>query len=360
MRKCRECDFPKKFAKFFDWRSDGTIVSTDRTKTRSQITFLEAAELDGLFTDLSGTIGMNIDRFLIQAQKNIGKALYANLPIRHMKRVPTTRWLRPQWLARLLVSAIATDIAGLGDGRVRLDSYEAGKTLVLRFRNAIIAPILTGSAAGIYESIEEMPSAHVEYGFEASELVIRLSHGTATEVEETGRLYLDEIKPGNGPVSYERCCQCNVPLEAARAFKWDIEHGIITNITTGQRDVVFAVQSLNAILRELTSEIGEELTQLVYDHQKAYTGRALADARVEEPGAFVEDRLKDMALRGLGYPTASEFSGNELSVEIGNAYNQVLYAAKLAAAFEKATGGASAIEWRTKEPDKGAYVIREV
>jgi hypothetical protein len=357
MRKCRDCDFPRKFARFFDWRSDGTIISTDRTKTRSQITLLEAGEIESLFADLSGTIGINVDRFLIQAQKNIGKAIYANLPIRHMKRVPASRFFRPQWLARLLVKVIAGDIAGLGDGRVSLERYVAGEAMVLRFADPVVPPLLVGSAAGIYESIEEMPIALVDYRIESSgDLVIDLSHGTDSPGGQE-RLYLEDIRPGEGPVSYDRCLDCGVPRMAARTFSWDIDRGIIRNRRTGGRDVVVAVQSVNAILRELEAELGEEIPRLVYEHQRAVTLKRLEGAEAGEAAEFLDGFLADMALRGLGYPTAFTFTGSDLMVEISNAYNQVLYAAKLAAALEKVTGTPSLIEWKRREQYAGEFTI---
>ena len=356
MRKCRDCDFPKKFAKFFDWRSDGTIVSTDRTRTRSQITFLEAGELEGLFKDLTETIGIDIDRIFIQAQKDIGKALYANLPIRHMKRVPNNRFVRPQFFARLLVSLIRADIAGLGDGIVSLDDYVAGVTLAVRFKNPVVYPLLVGSAAGIYESIEDMPSSQVTYGLEGGDLVIRLTHGTEAPADRE-RLYLDEVKEGSGPLRYDRCADCGVPLDAAKTFEWDIKRGIIRNRRTGRRDVVVAVQSVNALLRELENELGEDVPQLVYDHQKALSAKKLEGVDVGEPAAFLERRPREMALRGLGYPSVFEFDGASLSVEMKNAYNQELYAAKLAAALEKATGKPSTIEWSKREPGLSTYRI---
>jgi hypothetical protein len=357
MRQCRDCDFPKKFADFFDWRSDGTIISTDRTKTRSQITFLEAGELDSLFADLSDTIGINADRFLIQAQKGIGKAIYANLPIRHIKRVPNNRVFRPQCLAVLLVKAIASDIAGLGDGRVSLDRYVAGETMVVRFANPVVIPLLTGSAAGIYESTEEMPGSDVDYGIEAGgDLVIRLTHGAGSP-EEQERLYLEEIRPGDGPLRYERCLGCGVPVTAARTFAWDLEQGIIWNRRTGERDVVVAVQSVNAILRELETELGEDVARLVYDHQKAVSLKQLSAADVGEQARFLDAFLIDMALRGLGYPKEFTLTGKSVEVEIENAYNPVLYAAKLAAALEKVTGRTSDIAWEKREPYQSAFKI---
>ena len=356
MRQCRDCDFPRKFARYFDWRSDGTIISTDSTRTRSQITFLEAGVLEDLLADLSGTIGFDIDRLVIQAQKNIGKAIYANLPIRHMKRVPATRFTRPQWLARLLVKAIANDIAGLGDGRVSLDRYVAGETLVIRFRNPVVGALLVGSLAGIYESIEDMPSSEVEYHTEGGDLVVSLKHGQADAVADD-RFRLEEIREGEGPLRWQRCLGCSVPMEAARTWQWDIDRGVINNRHTGARDVVVAVQSVNAILRELESELGEDVPKLVYDHQKAVSSKKLTGEPPAEAAAYLEERLMEMALRGMGYPAEFQFTGSAVTVEIGNAYNQVLYAAELAADLEKITGASSDIEWRKREPYEASYSI---
>jgi len=44
MRECGKCGFPRRVARFFEWRNDGTIISTDRAHTQSQITFLEPGD----------------------------------------------------------------------------------------------------------------------------------------------------------------------------------------------------------------------------------------------------------------------------------------------------------------------------
>jgi len=354
MRSCKNCDFPLKFARYFDWRSDGTIISTDRTKVLSRITIQEAGEFEGLFSDLSNTLGMSIDRFLIQAQKNIGKALYANLPIRHMKRVPAG--LRPEVVARQLVKLIAPEIAGLGDGIVSLDSYKAGEYLSVRFRNPVVIPLLVGSLVGIYESIEDMPSAEYEYGIEDGDLVVRLSHGTAKAGEEQ-RLYLEKVVPGDGAWTYERCPGCNVPMAAARTFEWDVKRGIMRNRVTGEREVIVAVESVNAFLRELEKELGEEIVDLVYNHVKKFTKQRIRKSGQLDTEAGWELRLFEMALRGFGYPTKFERGNGSLTVEIDDAYNGDFYAAKLAAALETATGNESSIEWILRDGNKGSYVI---
>jgi hypothetical protein len=75
MRRCSKCGFPHKVARYFEWRNDGTIISSDRVNTRAQITFLQLGELEKLFEALSAAIDVPIDPFMIQAQKNIGKAM---------------------------------------------------------------------------------------------------------------------------------------------------------------------------------------------------------------------------------------------------------------------------------------------
>jgi hypothetical protein len=232
----------------------------------------------------------------------------------------------------------------------------AGETLVIRFRNPVVAALLVGSLTGIYESIEDMPGSEVEYRTDDGDLVVSLTHGQAAAVAEE-RFYLEEIREGEGPLRWQRCLACGVPLEAARTWQWDIDAGIIKNRRTGARDVVVAVQSVNAILRELESELGEDVPKLVYDHQKAVSLKKLTGKPPQEAAAYLEERLMEMALRGMGYPAEFQFTGSAVSVEIGNAYNQMLYAAQLSADLESVTGASSEIEWRRREPYAASYSI---
>jgi len=64
-----------------------------------------------------------------------------------------------------------------------------------------------------------------------------------------------------------------------------------------------------------------------------------------------------MALRGLGYPDRFDVNGKKLSVEIRTAYNQDLYAARLAAGLETVTGGETRIEWDIRERHHGRYTV---
>ena len=354
MRECSSCGIPRMFTRFFEWRSNGTLIGTGRA--RFPVTLIESGEFENLFDGLSSTIGTSIDRFMIQAQKDMGKALYDRLPIRHLKLVPANRFTRPQWLAKLTISIVSRNISIFGDGRVSLDHYQVGESAVIRLKNYCLVPMLVGSAMGVYEALEEMPDSEADFSIEEGDLVIRLTHAAEKPVSES-RLHLETVRPGTGPLSYRRCARCDAPLLAAQTFSWDLGEGIITNRETGARDVILSVPSVNAVFRELEKEIGEEMAELIFDTQRKLTAQRLESVNVEDPEVFWERYLTEMGLRGLGYPRLFEVKGDSISVEMQNAYNQDLYAARLAGALERITGQKSAIVWEKREPSSATYSI---
>lgn len=361
MRVCRECGFPRTFSRFFEWRSDGTIIGRDLARNESQISFLPCGELERVFDSLSETIGLSVDRFLTQAEKNVGKAFFANTPLKVLRHAPHNRHVRPEFVARAMVRLVRFYVAGLGFGIISVDSYRGGDSMVLRFRNPCFAARLVGTSLGIYESVEKMPSAAYECSIQDGDLVISMSHSDEPQesLSET-RLYLERVQPGIGPLEYERCGRCGVPLEAAGSFAWNIEEGIIFNRHTREREVVGAVQSVNAMMRELELELGEEVLQVIFDAQKALELERLGAVEAPLADVFWKGYLEDLGLRGLGYPLHFERRDGGVNVEIENPYNQVLYAAKIAAALEKISGNSTRIDWEKRYRDHGVYTIDEI
>ena len=357
MRRCSQCGFPRRFSKFLEWHSDGTLIGSVRP--RIPIMFLEVDEWDTIYDELALTIGAPIEHIVVGAQKHIGmdlydmvKSLYWNI---NAKRVPNTRLLRPQWLAKLLIWGMGNDLAGLGAGRANLESYLPGDHLTLRFKNPCLHLMVVGNCQGIYESVEKMPGSRAGFKFDGDDLIVYLTPAEENAVSED-RLYLEEAVGGTGPLEFQRCPRCGVPLDAAKRLVWHIDRGEIINPETGKRDDMMAVQSLNAILRELERELGEEVIEIVYRAQKWYSLSRLQEVKRPE-GDFWQDYLTRMALRGLGYPEKFDVSDNAISVVIKNAYNQDLYAARIAAGFEMLTGGGSDIEWVSRERENGEYRV---
>lgn len=354
MRTCSSCGIPRAFNHFLEWRSDGTLIGKGRF--RFPTAFLESGEFEDLIEGVSDSLGIPVDRFVIQAQKDMGKAFYERLPVRHLKRVPSKRYLRPEWIAKLVIGLAGRDAATLGIGRVALERYRAGESVELRWRNYCLIPMLVGSAMGVYEVLEEMPSSKADYSVEGDDLVIRMSHAADRPASES-RLHMEGVVPGAGPVSYDRCAGCGSPLLASETFSWDVNRGVITNRKTGAREFVASVPAVSAVLRELEKEIGEGLPRLVFDIQKKLAARKLEGVDAGDRGAFWEGYLSEMALRGFGYPGTFEIKDDSVYVEIHNAYNQILYAARLAGALERITGGETAISWDKREPFDAVYTI---
>lgn len=358
MRQCRQCGFPRRLARFLEWHSDGTVIGSVRP--RIPVMFLQVAEWETIFEDLANAIGVPVDHIVIEAQKNIGKDLYGMVRSVYfninLRRIPNNPFFRPQWLTKFIVWGMRRDLSRLGAGRPRVIRYRAGKTMVLGFRDPCMVPMMVGNCLGIYESVEKMPGSQAEYGMENGDLIIRMSHATE-KPESEERLYLEEVEAGTGPLSYDRCPRCGIPLPISGALEWDIGRGIIRNRINGEREGMISVQSVNAILRELEKELGTEVIQMLYQAQKRYSGKDLSDRTFEGSGDFWDRYLTNMALRGLGYPEEFERTGDSVSVDIKTAYNQDLYAAKLAAGLEKMTGRESRIEWESRESHHGRYTI---
>jgi len=142
MKQCGECGFPVRFASLFEWRGDGTILMKQRGGALLQIALLDADELQGLFDSLSETIGFSVDHILVEAQRRVGKAIYANRPIPFLKLVPHSRLTRPQWAIKTAIDVLGRDIRAIGFGVVHVDSYRAGDHLALHVDNACLAPRL--------------------------------------------------------------------------------------------------------------------------------------------------------------------------------------------------------------------------
>lgn len=356
MKKCGECGFPGRFAGLFEWRADGTILMKQRGAVL-QLALLDADELQGLFDSLSVTIGFSVDHILVEAQRRVGKAIYANRPIPLIEHVPHSRFTRPEWLIKPAVQVLARDIAAIGFGVVKIESYRAGDHLSLRIDNACLAPRLVGSFLGAVEVVEGLPMK-ADYRMEGDTLRIDISRSEERDLAEE-RFYLEEAAPARGSLDYDRCGRCGAPLKVARMIDWDRVRGRIIDRASGHRDVMFAVQSLNALQRELEAELGARVRDIMYRSQLDISRQSPGGTPVDMRGTFWDGYLLGMALRGMGYPDSFESGEGSISVRISNAYNETLYAARVAAALEARTGKPSEITWGEREKETMAFKITE-
>ncbi len=355
MRTCARCGFPRHYSRFLEWHGDGTI--TGSVGPRIPLLFMETEEWEAITGELARTLGLPVDHIVIDAQKQIGKDLYEmfkDVYRFNIKSIPNSRLLRPQWAAKLFIRALRRDISGIGNGSVRVDEYRAGRKLTVRFENPCLDPVVVGNCLGLYEGLEKMPGSKAEYHLEGGDLVVELSH-SANAADAERRLYLEEVEPSGGSLRFEKCEDCGVPRAMGSSLSWDIARGTITNPLTGRRYAMAAVQAVYAIMRELERELGVEIVEIMYNAQKRYSLNQLPP--VASPDGFWDGYLTEMALHGYGYPVKFDASKDSVSVEIHNSYDHDLYAAKVAAGFEKTTGGGSRIDWESREKHRAKYTI---
>ncbi|MDD5747579.1 MAG: hypothetical protein PHP64_00760 [Actinomycetota bacterium] len=357
MLRCKICGFPRRYSSVFEWQGDGTILASQRL--RMPLMFLEVNEWDFIFNELTSKVGSPVEHILIEAQKNVGKTiyeiargLYMNIDV---KRIPS--FLKLQFLAKLLIWSVRNYVAAMGAGSIGLVSYKAGESATLSFINPCLIPMVVGNCLGIYECVEEMPGSSAEYKVEGGTLYVRMSHAEESRVSAE-RLYLEEPSSGEGKLTFEKC-RCGVPERISQSFIWNLEAGEIRNKKTGMREGMVAVQSMNAILRELAHELGEEVLDMLYDSQKQYSRQKLESKKAETANhhSFWNEYLSEMGARGFGYPVSFQTTESSVSVEIKSAYNQILYAAKIAGAVEALTDRNSNITWGENEPSYGKYTI---
>ncbi|MBU1671799.1 MAG: hypothetical protein KKF41_02425 [Actinobacteria bacterium] len=355
MKQCAECGFPARFADFFEWRGDGTIVMKQRG-VLLQIALLDADELQSLFDSVSEEIGVSVDHTLVEAQRRVGKAIYAIRPIPLIDHIPHNRLTRPQWAIKAIIDRVGRDLAAIGFGVVRVQTYRAGENMSLRVENACLAPRLVGSFLGAVEVVEGVPMK-ADYRLDGDTLTIDVSRSDEpdTEVE---RFYLEQVRPAGMSLDYDRCSRCGAPLKIARMIDWDQARGRIIDRNTGHRDVMFAVQSLNALQRELEAELGASVAEIMYRAQVEISRQSPGGSPVDMRGSFWDGFFLGMALRGMGHPDSFESDEGGISVKISNAYNDTLFAARVAAACEARTGKPGELTWGDREKETVSFTVR--
>lgn len=126
-------------------------------------------------------------------------------------------------------------------------------------------------------------------------------------------------------------------------FTWDASQGKIIDKTTGEWIIYINVEGLNTILRELESELGEEIPRMVARHSFEVYRRLAFDS-----SSCFRD-LSFMKVRGFGVPDKDSPSREELEkgVTVRNSFNAPLVAGMVAAVCG---GDGEAFEWDTPEP----------
>jgi len=356
--RCPSCHVPLFIGKELWWGDDGVIHLARSPHNR--MVLYESNIIDNLFRGVEEIIGLSIEHIVIESRR------------REVRKY--IEGVFPAWMRRPLVALNETlsGVPVLG-GMAALARRSLGKALAGRvfevgrvygYGDARLGPLWEeGDVHPWRSTVVRRPYSVLFFAAECLASVEAFEgreHRVVYRQLEDG-VYLFEVRPGEHPVAlrerlerrryplkpgdvhYERCPECGVPREVAR-LDWDLERGIITDPESGRRMALFGPHAVDAVLRDLEAELGEEVPAAVVEAQRRYVKSRAGGENWRRRGTTF---LRMGALRGLGYVARFEADEKRLSVTIHNACMPYLSVGMAQALYETAMGrDRSEAHWR--------------
>lgn len=338
MLRCRGCGVPRLFKLSNKWTDDGILLSMPRGLLRLIMT--EREHMVEIFLGIEEKLGFPIDRIIVEAKRKD-----AWLYVQDVMPPLVGKLLRLPPLRRFAYLAMIKQAALIGLGKVKLLEHRNGERLVGRIDPVYYHALFSGDAWGAFENFEGL-RARLEYGFFGNELFINIT--AAPDEPEEERLQMRETPTVAARAGYERCRVCGLPMELSD-FRWEPQTGRMFDGRTGEWFFIQGTRALDAVLRELEYELGEEIPGLVTE----LTWKFFRRLKGEHPELFGD--LGFMKLRGIGVPEIENPTLEELAagVDIRNGFNGPILAGMVAAVC-----GGDDPSWSWEVPSDGIIRVR--
>jgi hypothetical protein len=326
---CPGCGVPLIVSRNLYWDTNGVIVV--KASPRSRFVFFESDTIDEMLKGIEDMIGLPIEHIVLEsrsreARRYIERSFPPALcePIRdYVSRKTAGENIPPETERGLMemfkgVTQSIIDIGrayGYGDQRLE-DAWERGEAFPWRtqvIRNPHSKLNFIGDQLGSIEAIEGL-DMKVEYT-EMESGAYRVSMwpgGHPVGLAERLKRKRYDFKPGE--ILYDRCSECEIPLEVA-SRDWDIQKGAITDPATGWRMAVFGPSPMDAIFDDLEAELGEAIPEMVIEAQRRHIKSAWSSEAWNRPEKTFQHMF---AVRGLGNLVDFEGDSDHLSVRIEN------------------------------------------
>jgi len=336
--RCGECGVPRVFSYTTRWTDEGVILSMPRGLIR--LLFMEREHMVAVFRAIEEKLGLPIDHIITEAKRKDAWTYVQDVLPPLVSNLVKKRFVR-----RLAYLAMIKQAATIGLGKAKLLEYREGQLLVGKISPVYYHALFAGDALGAFETFEGR-RAELSYAFLSSEMFLRIEASEGAHVSE--RLELREAPTVKAQADFQRCPRCGSPSELAH-FRWDAENGKIVDRRTGEWFFVQGTRALDAVLRELEFELGEEIPHLVAEA----TWKFFRRQREEHPGVF-ED-LAFLKIRGMGVPDKPRPSAGDLrnGLDIRNGYHGAMLAGMVAAAC-----GVEKPSWEWESPAPGVIRVR--
>jgi hypothetical protein len=320
LKRCKACEVPLAYSRFLRWFPNGTIVGIDKGRTR--LVFMEVDLLNQIIDGISEAIGFDIQRIVVEAERRIGRNFIETLMPGFYESMGLTHMHRTMSLIGPPSQFIFDHVAGLGYGRFMLLSYKHRKRMTVLCRNPYNPGMLMGDSLGVWEFLEQKEGAcrgEPQNGM----FRINLEESGEPRTHLEGRLVPVNPVYAPGKQNYEICPRCRVPAFIGDTYAWNLDEGIISDRRTGRRVACMPVASLEAALRELEEELGQEIPRLAL----AITTRVVRDYCAGiglSTWHDFERQLREISLRGMGVAGVLNNDGSSCSIVLDNPSNPVL------------------------------------
>jgi hypothetical protein len=238
--------------------------------------------------------------------------------------------------------------------------YVPGKYGVARIRNPFNMGLMAANVVGAFEVLEGIPFVSTWEEESKDSFLIRIEAAVEKpEIAERMKLEFSEVLPGN--LHFERCPRCKVPWAIANSLKWIESQGTIMDTRTGARVIFLDAYMVTTVLREMASELGDEIYDLVVEAQRDWMADHVAELGLSggsgplsssELGAGYRDYLEMLPLYGYGNPVSFNMSEGTVRVVVENPYEPSILAGTFQGLFEALEKRKSSVSW--EKPRRGA------
>lgn len=350
--RCKECGAPIYTRVFRQWNQDGTV--TGRFSQGIRICHIEQGEINALVEGISGRIGYPIDRIVVEGERKASRAIM-NETLSAGKGI--LGLFGRAWGGKPVTLKLSLAVSrSVGNGAPEVLEYKRSGKLRLRVRGPFCTPVVVGEIWGMFETLHSV-TARAEWEPKDEHVMIDLEkvrYGTFEEYPD--RLELQKLATLPGKVEFDRCRRCGIPREVTRSIEWDLDRGIVTNKRTGRREVTIMVESLNAIIRELSGELGDEIPSMVQEIEQEYVSGVMKGVRPSNELEQYRSLLEELRVMGMGNPTEVEKVGEKLTVKIENPFCEPMLAGRVGGYYKALEGGKPKVTWT---PDTEGFTIIE-
>jgi hypothetical protein len=343
IKSCLECGVPDWVTGGQIWLNNGDIVQGGDQKNR--LVLAETENIDPLFKNIEGIIGMPIEHIVITAVRRAVRSWLSPMFPDETKELIREKKIDPTPLRNALIQLNMM----MGAGKVELISLrnegDDDDYFLTRISKPISVPLVVGGIIAGWEAF-----AGIELGYSYKEIspdVYELKNFPSPHPEGLKeRLWVSEYIHRDGLMELERCPSCGGPVALSR-YSWDLAEGIMMDNISKRRMTIMGPTELDLIFQELEEELGATIPRVIVEALRRFTRSSSAYSLFDATTA--DDFRIMLAVMGMGYLEHLEISKKGLSMRLENAALPLMLVGIMQGVFEKALKQDSIVEWDLSE-----------